>query len=87
MDGLDREQEKFFLATNFRSKKVVRGKSMKYDKPIMSVRELTQMGYPKSFLYQMAHSRFRDKVLLKRKGKFFFFVEELERYRKCITDM
>ena len=53
-------------------------------KQLMTIKELIQQGYPKEWLYQLAHSD--DFVLAggrrlpAKKSKIFFNVEKLDRY-------
>lgn len=54
---------------------------MEYPKPIMSISELSEMGYSKYYLKCAAHSKHSSKFVIrnKRSGKIFIKTEEFEK--------
>lgn len=56
---------------------------MNYPKPIMSIKELVQMGYSKTDLYTAAHHPFSRYYLIPTAGggKFRFDTDKWEKYR------
>lgn len=58
---------------------------LQYPKPIMSLTELTELGFSRNYLNQMAHRRNQKcctRVSDKGKSKFLFDVEKLEKERE-----
>ncbi len=59
---------------------------MRYPKPLMSIRELVEMGYSKTDLYHAAHCDESKYYIIptKGKGKIRFDTEQWEKHRKHV---
>ena len=59
---------------------------MTYPKAVMSITELTKMGFSRKELIKAAHHHLSSKYIIKTSGggKYFFKTEEFEKYMKYI---
>lgn len=58
---------------------------MKYEKPLMSVTELTQYGYSRDYLNQLANAQGAPVVWTPGGGKVLFDTEKLEEFMKVVN--
>lgn len=54
---------------------------MKYPKQIMTITELVNMGFSRTWLYQMARAEGSERYIIRTPGKIFFDTERFEKYR------
>ena len=60
---------------------------MTYPKPVMSITDMTKLGFSKTDLYKMAKHPLADKYIIRTGagGKIYYDTEKFEQYRRLIT--
>lgn len=60
------------------------GDVMNYPKPIMSITELTKLGFPRDLLYKASHAQGSEKYIIRTPGggKILFDTERWEKVRR-----